>query len=246
MKQLPIVAVPCNMMEYQGSRVHFVRQTYVRALVKVVKCVPLLIPATGDGFRLDSLAGRIDGVLLTGAASNVCPDHYSGTREFDEDLLDTARDATTLPLIRDAIAMDMPLFAVCRGFQEMNVALGGSLHQFVHKQPGKHDHRPKDLPFKEKYEHQTHKVDVRKGGIFEKLKLPASFTVNSIHNQGVDRLADGLFVEAVAEDGLVEAVSIPGKRFILGTQWHPEGDYWLNEADRILLESFGSILHAGR
>lgn len=245
-KPLPIVAVPSNRMDYLGSSIHFVRHSYVRALVEVVKCVPLIIPATGSDFHLESLAGRIDGVLLTGAASNVCPDYYGTERKFDEELLDTERDATTLPLIRDAIKMDMPLFAVCRGFQEMNVALGGSLHQFVQQQPGKLDHRAKDLPFKERYEFQSHKVDSRKGGMFERLNLPATFTVNSIHQQGIDRLADGLFVEAIAEDGLIEAVSVPGKRFILGTQWHPEGDFWLNETDRTLLESFGKVLHAAR
>jgi putative glutamine amidotransferase len=241
MSELPVVCIPCNhVKEPKGAPIFAVRDQYVRPLVEIVKCVPLLIPALGPKFRLKDIAHKIDGILLTGAPSNVHPDNYGAAREFEDEYVDTDRDETDLPLIRDAIAMDMPLFAICRGFQEMNVSLGGSLHQYVHKLPGMGDHRaPQDVPEGEKYLTHKHTVRVQPGGMMERLRLPQSFTTNTLHNQGVDRLGDGLFVEAVcAEDGLVEAVSVPGKRFIFGTQWHPEGDFWVNPVSTALFEEF--------
>ena len=242
MSNLPIVAIPCNRAELQGAPTHFVRHSYVKALLEITKCVPLLIPAIGKDFDLQSIAGRIDGILLTGSSSHVCPAYYGAEREFEEHDMDQDRDETTLPLIRAAVKMDMPLFAICRGFQEMNVAFGGTLHQFVQKQPGKLDHRASYDTVKERYEFQRHKIRAQKGGMFERLELPQEFTTNSVHQQGVDKLGAGLFVEGFAEDGLIEAVSVPQKRFILGTQWHPEGDFWLNPVSAALFEAFGQAL----
>ncbi len=240
MSSLPIIGIPCNRLEFKGAPIHAVKQQYIKALVEVTKCLPLLIPAIGQNFDLRSIAGRIDGLLLTGATSNVCPSNYGAAREFEEHDLDIDRDATTLPLIRAAIEMDMPVFAICRGFQEINVACGGTLHQHVHKQPGKLDHRGDySLPVREQYEVQRHKVLTQKGGLFERLGLPAEFTANSLHQQGIDKLGSGLFVEGLAEDGLIEAISVPNKRFILGTQWHPEGDFWMNPTSVSLFEGFG-------
>lgn len=241
--KMPIVAIPCNVIEYQRTSVHMVKHQYVRPFVELINCVPLLIPAIGAAFDLRSIADKIDGLLLTGATSNVSPDNYGAAREFEEKDLDLNRDATTLPLIRRAIELDIPTLAICRGLQEMNVACGGSLHQYVHKLPGKLDHRGDySLPVKEQYEVQRHTIRTQKGGIFERLGLPAEFTTNSLHNQGIDKLAPGLFVEGICEDGLIEAISVPGKRFFLGTQWHPEGEYWLNPASLALIQGFGRVL----
>lgn len=244
MPATPVVCIPCNRVEFERASAHLVKHQYVRPLLEIVKCVPLLIPAVGADFDLKSIAGKIDGLLLTGSISNVCPSHYGAAREFEERDLDIHRDATTLPLIRAAIEMDMPVIAICRGFQEMNVALGGTLHQHVHKQQGKLDHRGDySLPVKEQYEVQKHKMRRQKGGMFERLGLPEEFSTNSLHQQGIDKLAPGLFVEAVcSDDGLIEAVSVPGKRFILGTQWHPEGDFHLNPVSRALFEEFGRVV----
>lgn len=238
-----VVGIPCNRIEYQKASSHMVKHQYVRPLVEIVKCVPLLIPAIGDDFDLQSLAGKIDGLLLTGSTSNVGPAHYGVKRKFDKDALDADRDDTTLPLIKKAIKMDMPLFAICRGFQEMNVACGGTLHQHVHDLQGKMDHRGDySLPVKKQYERQVHKISVQRGGVFERLKLPREFTTNSSHSQGIDRLGKGLFVEGVSEDGLIEAISVPKKRFILGVQWHPEGDFWMNKSSLALFEGFARAL----
>jgi putative glutamine amidotransferase len=243
LSSLPVIGIPANRFEFQGASAHIVKQQYIKALLEITRCIPLIIPAIGKDFDLRSIAGKVDGLLLTGASSNVCPTNYGAEREFEERDLDKDRDATNLPLIKTAIEIDMPMFAICRGFQEMNVACGGTLHQFVHRQPGKLDHRgDNSLPIKQQYEVQRHNIRTQKGGWFERLGLPAEFKTNSLHQQGVDKLGTGLFVEGISEDGLIEAFSVPKKRFILGTQWHPESDFWLNPTSVTLFEGFGRAL----
>lgn len=233
------ILIPCNVIDYTGSPGHVVRDTYVRALIEISGCLPLFLPAVGSDADLKALAAEFDGILLTGSPAHVAPACYGEPQEFEDSFLDLARDSTTLPLISHAIALDKPLIAICRGFQELNVARGGSLTQKVHEQPGMLDHRPREgAKITEAYETQAHKVTRKPGGIFEKLGLPETFTVNSVHQQGVKRLGDGLTVEAVAEDGLIEAVSVTGKKFILGTQWHPEGDWKLNATSKRIFEGF--------
>ena len=247
MAKKPVVLIPCNHIEYQEAPTHIVKNQYVRPVLEVLKATPLLVPAIGKSFDLKSVAHLIDGILLTGSPSHLSPSCYGAKRKFDSSDLDEARDSTTLPIIKAAIKMNIPLFAICRGFQELNVACGGTLHQFVHKQPGKNDHRrDTKIPLPKVYEKLSHSVNGVKGGWFEKLKLPKKFKVNSLHTQGVNRLGRGLFVEARADDGLIEAISLPGKNFILGTQWHPEGDFWLNPPDRKLFEAFGKKLGSHR
>jgi putative glutamine amidotransferase len=242
-RRRPLVLIPGNIIEYSGLPAHAIRDTYVRAVVDVIRGVPLILPAIGADFDYAEIADQIDGILLTGSPSHVAPACYGAEQKFPDKELDVARDATTLPLIRQAIDRDVPVMAICRGFQELNVALGGTLHQKVHELPGKRDHRgAKDLPLKTVYETQAHKVIANKGGVFERLALPTEFTVNSLHQQGLDRLGDGLHVEAVSEDGVVEAVSVPGKKFILGTQWHPEGDWYLNKNSERILSAFGEVI----
>lgn len=241
----PVILIPSNILENNGLPGHFVRDTYVQALIEIADCIPLLMPVTRGQFDLESVADRIDGILLTGSPSNVSPNHYGAERVFDEKLLDLARDATTLPLIRRAIECDLPLIAICRGFQELNVAMGGSLHQKIQELPGKRDHRePQSTNLKIVYETPAHKVKAEKGGLFEKIGLPAEFDVNSLHQQGVDRLGGGLFVEAVSDDGIIEAVSVPEKRFVLGVQWHPEGDHYQNPISQKIFRAFGDAVRA--
>ncbi|MBI1216251.1 MAG: gamma-glutamyl-gamma-aminobutyrate hydrolase family protein [Alphaproteobacteria bacterium] len=245
MSRNPVVGIVCNINTLRGLPAHTVRNTYVHALRKVVGCTPLLIPALGEGFSLAEIADVVDGLVFTGSPSHIDPARYGHERQFEEKMLDPARDATALPLIKDAIAADLPMLTICRGFQEMNVTLGGTLHQKIHEMPGKRDHRyDPDIPLDKCYERQVHKVAVQKGGLFESWDMPAEFTVNSLHEQAVDALGKGLFVEAISEDGVVEAVSLPGKRFICGVQWHPEGDFHINPASRRIFEAFRDALAA--
>lgn len=243
MPKKPVILIPCNQVEVQETPAHVVKQQYIRPVVEVLGAMPLLLPAIGNDFDFGSIAACIDGILLTGSPSHVSPGCYGAERQFEDSHLDMARDGTTLPLLQTAIERDIPTFAICRGFQELNVACGGTLHQYVHKVPGKNDHRRDEKnPLPREYERQAHTVRAEKGGWFERLGLPAAFMVNSLHTQGVDRLGAGLHVEARAEDGLIEAISMPGKRFIVGMQWHPEGDFYINPPDRMLFEAFKTAL----
>jgi putative glutamine amidotransferase len=239
----PRVLIPGNVIDYNGSPGHIVRETYIDALVRVSGALPLVIPSIGRDFSLDDIADSIDGILLTGSPSHVAPACYGEQQVFDDKELDLKRDATSLPLIAAAIKRDIPLIAICRGFQELNVVMGGTLHQRVHEIDGMMDHRaPKDKTIMEVYRHQAHDVTVETGGIFEQWGLPHSFTVNTVHQQGIKTLAAGLRIEAKAPDGLIEAISIPDKKFIVGTQWHPEGDWDINPVSRALFERFGTAL----
>jgi putative glutamine amidotransferase len=245
MSNPPVILIPSNHVKgSDGMLGYSVKDQYVRPIVEILKGIPLLIPAIGKDFSLKSIAHKIDGILLTGAPSHVNPSCYGGEREFGEEDLDTDRDETDLPLIRDAIDLDIPLFAICRGFQELNVTCGGTLHQYVHKQPNMMDHRPpKGETGARRYEIHQHKIHSQKGGMFERMGLPAEFPVNSLHNQGVNKLGAGLHVEGLSDDGLIEAVSMPGKRFIFGTQYHPEGDFWFNPTSKIIFEEFARAVH---
>ena len=234
----PVVLVPaCNTMMGEHPY-HIAGKKYADA-VRLAGCLPIVVP-NADEIELEALLAIADGVFLTGSPSNVHPSH------FDEDVLDLslpldpARDAWTLPLIRRALAMGLPLFTICRGTQETNVALGGSLHQAVHHVDGKHDHRADySKPVAVQYG-AAHEVIVEPGGVLEKVVGLAKFDVNSVHGQGVNRLGDGLRVEARAPDGIVEAFSArDAKGFNLCVQWHPEWQAAANPVSMKMLTAFG-------
>lgn len=241
----PVVLVPaCNKM-LGHHPFHVAGQKYIDA-VRLAGCLPLVVPAASP-HEVDELLDLADGVFLTGSASNVHPSHF-GEAVHDPSLpLDPVRDDWTLPLIRQTLARHMPLFGICRGFQETNVALGGSLHQAVQEQPGKHDHRAREHdPVHVQYG-LAHPVHVETGGVLESVLGPGEFRVNSVHGQGVNRLAEGLRVEATAPDGLIEAFSDPRSRnFNLCVQWHPEWQAHDNPVSRKLLEAFGRACMAYR
>jgi putative glutamine amidotransferase len=218
---------------------------YVDAVVVGAGCAPLVLPALGTALDLDAMLDVCDGVMLTGAASNVHPSHYA-QQVLDPALpQDLQRDATTLPLIRAALARGIPLLAICRGFQEMNVALGGTLHQAVQQVEGKMDHRENPhAPLDVQYG-PAHAITLEKGGLLQAILKGAIATqVNSLHGQGIDRLAPGLQIEARAPDGLVEAFSVrsaPG--FSLALQWHPE---WRLSENADSIHMFGAFGDACR
>ncbi|GAB2848248.1 gamma-glutamyl-gamma-aminobutyrate hydrolase family protein [Pseudoduganella ginsengisoli] len=206
--------------------------------------MPLIVPALGGQTDIDAVLSVADDVMLTGATSNVDAALY-GQAVHDPSLpLDPARDATTLPLLRAAIERGIPLFGICRGFQEINVALGGTLHQAVQEVPGMMDHRdrPGD-PLDVQYG-PAHRVRLAEGGLLAGLLDARDITVNSLHGQGVALLAPGLTVEAVADDGLVEAYTVDGAAFALAVQWHPE---WRVTGDAVsmkLFHAFGLACHS--
>jgi putative glutamine amidotransferase len=195
---------------------------------------PLAVPPV-----LDS----IDGLLFTGSPSNVAPKHYGGPPPREGVLQDEHRDATSLPLLKGAIERGMPVLCICRGFQELNVALGGTLHQHIQEVPGRADHRSRDDdPVATQYG-PAHPVQVQDGGLLAKMTPEKTFSVNSLHSQGIDRLAPGLRAEAVSPDGQIEAVSMPtSKGFLFAVQWHPEWAWSENPVSRAIYSAFGAAL----
>jgi len=191
---------------------------YLRAVLEGARCIPVLLPTLGKD--LAGVLQRVDGLMLTGSLSNVEPHHYEGPPNDSE--RDPRRDATTLPLIREAIQRGLPLLAICRGHQELNVALGGSLHHRLQDFEDRFDHSSdQSIPFRERYL-PRHPVSLRPGVLTE-ITGKTELQVNSLHHQGIDKLAPGLTVEATAQDGTVEAVRVTkANSFALGIQWHPE------------------------
>jgi putative glutamine amidotransferase len=242
----PLVGVTSCLKTRDEFHFHSVGDRYVDAVVAGAAAIPVLVPALGTRLDPDDLLSRLDGLMVTGSPSNVDPGHYGGPPPREGNESDPARDATTLPLIRQALARGVPLLCICRGLQELNVALGGSLHQHVQELPGRFDHRSdKTKPLRERYG-LAHPIRLTPGGALQALFDGAErIEVNSLHGQGLDRLAGRLTVEAVAEDGTIEAVSVQGARdFAIAVQWHPEWEVLENPWSRRLFAAFGAAARA--
>lgn len=239
----PMVGLLGDHRMVDGQPAHQVLESYVAAVRGGAGALPVLVPSLDPPLAVEDVLAHIDGLFFSGSPSNVAPHHYGGPPARDPSLEDHRRDATSLALLRAAIAAGKPVFAVCRGIQELNVALGGTLHQHVHEVPGRRDHRERgDAPLDVQYG-PAHDVTVLEGGLLRKLLGRDRFTVNSLHGQGIDRLAPGLRAEAIAADGQIEAVSMPGAAgFLLGVQWHPEWRWSENEISRALFAAFGAAL----
>jgi len=237
----PIVGIVCDRRMIGAHSFHGVGDKYARAVRLAAGALPLLIPAFDEGPDMESLLAAIDGIFLTGSPSNVAPYHYDGTTA--DMLLDEDRDQTALPLIRRGIEAGLPLFAVCRGMQEMNVAFGGSLDPNLQARPGNLDHREdQKAPLSQQYG-PAHAVTARPGGLLAQATGLERFMVNSLHAQGIERLGDGLEIEAVAPDGVIEAIGHSNAaNFALGVQWHPEWQVMDNPVQRALFEAFGKAL----
>ena len=222
-----------------------VGEKYITAVTDAARGTPVLIPALDDRLDLDALLRTLDGVMLTGSTSDIEPHHYTDEPGYPDAKRDTHRDRLTLPLARRLVDDGIPLFAICRGFQELNVSLGGTLHQKLGAVEGMlaHKERPDD-PVEVQYG-PSHTVDVVPGGMLAQITGKESLTVNSLHGQGVRDLAEGLVVEATAGDGLVEAYRVDGTRaFALAVQWHPEWRVMENPDSVAIFEAFGEACRA--
>ncbi len=250
----PLVGISACLKENgRGGWHHTVGEKYVQAAIRAVGALPILIPAFGPELgddtamadALDRLLETLDGVLLTGSPSNVEPHHY-GRESRPGTVHDAARDATTLPLIRHTIDRGVPLFAICRGLQEVNVALGGSLHQLVHEVDGRRDHRSPKSPDTDVNYAPVHDIDIVEGGLLHRLLGERRVRVNSLHAQGVDVLAPRARVEATChEDGQVEALSVPdAPGFALALQWHPEYKALENPVSMKVFAAFAAACRA--
>jgi putative glutamine amidotransferase len=241
----PLVAVSTDVREFANYSWHAAPAQYLEAALSAAGVLPLLVPSFGARIDFDGLLDRVDGVLLTGSKSNVHPSHYGQEATEANGPYDPDRDATTLPLIRMAVERGVPLLAICRGIQEMNVALGGTLATEIQDLPGRMDHR---APESEKQDERfaiRQTVTIKPGSCLAGVFGAGDIQVNSVHRQAVDRLGPNLEVEAVAPDGTVEAVSVRGSRgFAVGVQWHPE--YWAgtDENSAKVFRAFGEAARA--
>ena len=239
-----IVVIVSNFSDDENHASHRVGDRYVTAVRDICGALPLMLPALGSGADLDTLLDRIDGVILTGGASNVNPLYYGGGEARDPSLLDARRDGVALELVCACVERNVPLFGICRGIQEMNVALGGSLHQYMHELPGRFDHRrPREKPVPVQLGARQ-RITLTPGGTLQRLAKGArQVMVNTLHAQGIDRLADPLTIEAVADDGTIEAVRVSDSpTFSIGVQWHAEYRTSEHALYRSLFEAFGEAV----
>jgi putative glutamine amidotransferase len=241
----PIVGIPCDHRIIGPHPFQAVGEKYIVAVRDGAGAIPVLLPVLEKPIDIEEILGTVDGILLTGSPSNVAPRRYGGAAPREGVLQDERRDATTLPLIKRIVARGVPLLAVCRGFQELNVAYGGTLHQHLEEVPGRFDHREdKHQPLEVQYA-QVHDMNLTPGGTLEALARTRTIKVNSLHGQGVDRVGDGLEVEATAPDGTVEGLRVrDAKTFALGLQWHPEWRFWEDDVSTALFAAFGRALRA--
>jgi putative glutamine amidotransferase len=237
----PVIGLPADRRMIGHHPFHAVGEKYLLAVAQAADAVPLLVPALGDNVSVDEILDRLDGLVFTGSPSNVEPSHYSGPASAPGTLHDAARDATTLPLIPAAIERGIPVFGICRGFQEMNVAFGGTLHQRLYEVQGLSDHREDETQPLDVQYGPAHDVVLEPGGVLRGLAGTDRVRVNSLHSQGVDRLGERLIVEARAPDGVVEAFRVKNApRFALAVQWHPEWKVMSNDFSRALFAAFGA------
>ena len=239
----PLVIIPCDHRLVGPLSFHMVGEKYILGAAEGAGALALLVPVLEKPLDFDALLTLADGVMLTGSPSNVAPHRYGGEPPRAGTKLDEQRDATDLPLIKAALEAGVPLLAVCRGFQELNVALGGTLHPHLEELPGRLDHRsnPAD-PIETQYG-PAHEITLTSDGMLAGIVGTPTFRVNSLHSQGIDRLGEGLAVEATAPDGTIEAVRVAqAKDFALGVQWHPEWEFWKNPQSQAILDTFGAAI----
>ena len=241
----PLVGISCctKLFGPFSASNHAASDTYIRVTDSVVDAVPVLLPANGGACEVATLLSRLDGIILTGSRSNVQPALYDGPPHAADTPEDPARDAMTLPLIRAAINAGIPVLAICRGLQELNVALGGSLHQRLQDLPGRLDHSTPMQANSRIRTGKAHSVALVPGSWLHGIAGTARIAVNSLHNQGIDRLGAGVVVEGTAPDGTIEAVRVADAAgFAVGVQWHPEYDHQTDAVSRAIFAAFGAAL----
>ncbi|WP_116140364.1 gamma-glutamyl-gamma-aminobutyrate hydrolase family protein [Trinickia diaoshuihuensis] len=244
----PLVGVTADSTEIGMHRAHAVGEKYLTAVVEGADALALAVPALGERQSAVALVHALDGLVFTGSPSNVDPRHYGGAPSAPGTLHDPSRDATTLPLMLAAIEAGVPVLAICRGFQEMNVVLGGTLYQNVHEVHGYDDHREKQGDPLDRQYGPAHTVRLCADGLLRSLAgARAEARVNSLHAQGIDKLAAPLAVEAVSPDGLIEAARVSDARaFALGVQWHPEWRHADDALSSAIFRAFGEACRARR
>lgn len=242
----PVIGIVADVQAGGKHVTHSAQQKYLAAVATGSDAIPLIIPVLPTSPEdLSQILALLDGICLTGALSNVAPAQYNTTQRDPNSPADPARDHIALALIRQAVALGLPTLGICRGFQEINVALGGTLHQSIHTTPGLNDHREdRSLDLAGQYA-PAHTIEIAPGGLLHMASGITEARVNSVHTQGIDRLAPTLAVEATAPDGLIEAFRLDrADSFLLGVQWHPEWRWDDDPLSTIIFRSFGTAARA--
>ena len=248
----PVVGVIGNAHRVENRfSTQMVGERNLRAIADVTGALPLMFAGTPEITDIDTLLGAVDGILLTGARANVHPARFGGEADPRHEPYDHDRDALALELVQRCVARGVPLFGICRGLQEMNVAFGGSLHPEIREIPGRMNHRMPRLENGEIHPDPTvifadrHDVHLTPGGTFASLLGCETIRVNSLHGQGILEPGERVVIEGIAEDGTIEAIRIAdAASFALGVQWHAEYDPQRNPINRKLFEAFGEALKA--
>ena len=247
MRRRPVVGVTGSRLLAEGTyNVQSAGMRNLEAVAEVADCVPIIVPGMPDASETAELLDLCDGFVLTGGRANVHPSHYGHEETEKHGTFDLGRDGVVLPLVRAALEHGVPVFGICRGIQEMNVALGGTLHPEVRELPGKMNHR---MPPGEKDPaiifRKRHRVRLTKGGEFARLLGCEEIVTNSLHGQAIVEWSDRVVIEGIAEDGVIEAISVKdARRFMLGVQWHAEYDAGADPVSKALFEAFGSAARA--
>ena len=248
----PVVGVIGNVHVVENRfPAQMVGERNLRAVAEVAGALPLMFAGRPDVTDIDALLDVVDGILLTGARANVHPARFGLEAHPRHEPYDSERDELALALVQTCVERGVPLFGICRGFQEMSVAFGCSLHPEIRELPGRINHRMPRLENGEIHPDQTvvfadrHDVKLVPDGVFAKLLGCETIRVNSLHGQGIHEPCNRIIVEGVADDGTIEAIRIadaPG--FALGVQWHAEYEAQRNPVNRKLFEAFGEALVA--
>lgn len=243
MRRRPVIGVTGSQLMAEGTyAVQAAGMRNLEAVAEVADALPIIVPGMPEASEVAELIALCDGFLLTGGRANVHPSHYGHEPTEKHGTFDHGRDGVVLPLVKAAIAEGVPVFGVCRGIQEMNVAMGGTLHPEVRELPGKMNHR---MPPGEKDPaiifRKRHTVTLTRGGAFEKLLGTTEIVTNSLHGQAIIEWSDRVVIEGIAEDGVIEAISIrDAPSFALGVQWHAEYEAASDPVSNALFRAFGA------
>lgn len=250
----PVIGVIGNYYNLENRfSVQLAGQNNLQAVADVAGALPLIFAGNPDITDIADLLEAVDGILLTGARANVHPRRFGFDPDPKHEPYDEGRDALALPLIEACLERAVPLFGICRGFQEMNVAGGGSLHPEIRELPGRMNHRMPRLETGEIHPDPTvvfadrHEVRLTPDGVFARILGRDLIRVNSLHGQGILDVGDRIVAEGIAEDGTIEAIRVrDAKGFALGVQWHAEYDPQTNPVNRSMFEAFGEAVRAHR
>ena len=240
MNRRPLIGVTACRRQLDPHPFNIVGQKYIDGVVDGAGALPLVIPPLAERLDTETLLNALDGIMLTGSPSNIEPHRYGGARKDSVPPHDPLRDATTLDLLRNAVDRGVPLLAICRGCQEVNVAYGGTLHPQLQHVEGLIEHKEDNsLPLDEQYA-PSHDIELVPNGLLASLVDTPVIKVNSLHTQGAAKLGNGLAVEARAPDGLVEAFRVfDSPAFSLAVQWHPEWKVTENPFYLAIFQAFG-------